>query len=263
MTDSASEVLLRQDKDGITRLILNRGSQYNALSDGLLDILTAMLNDIAEDRSVRVVIISGAGKVFSAGHDLKEMRTKQDKDALHDLFHRCAVMMQAITNMPQPVIAEVHGIATAAGCQLVAQCDLAVAADTTRFATSGINLGLFCSTPMVAVTRNMPRKQAMELLMTGDFIDAATAEKYGLINKAVPEDRLQQASEELAQKIASKSPSSIAFGKKLFYAQIEEGMEAAYRMAADTMTCNMMTEDAEDGIDAFISKQPMPQWKGK
>lgn len=256
-------VLIRQDQDGISRLTLNRPGQYNALSDDLLAALTENLNAIAEDRSVRVVIISGNGKVFSAGHDLKEMRAKTDKESLHDLFDRCAVMMQAVTSMPQPVIAEVHGIATAAGCQLVAQCDLAVAADDTRFATSGINLGLFCSTPMVAVTRNMPRKQAMELLMTGDFIDAHRAEQLGLINKVVPVETLPAATEELAKKISSKSPSSIAFGKKLFYAQLEEGMEAAYRMAADTMTCNMLTEDAENGIDAFIAKGPMPKWKGK
>ncbi len=255
--------LLRQDRDGVAFLTLNRPNKFNALSVDLLTALQSEFDNLAEDRSVKTIVISGNGKAFCAGHDLKEMRANPEQDDIQALFEQCAKMMVSITRLPQPVIAAVHGIATAAGCQLVAQCDLAIAAKDAQFATSGINVGLFCSTPMVAVTRNMPRKQAMEMLMTGDFIDAPTAKSYGLINDVVEANNLEQAVGKMAGKIASKSPASIAFGKKLFYGQLEQGLEEAYRMAADVMTCNMKTRDAQDGIDAFIGKQPMPQWKGK
>jgi enoyl-CoA hydratase/carnithine racemase len=179
------------------------------------------------------------------------------------LFDQCGKVMLTLTRIPQPVIARVHAIATAAGCQLVATCDLAVAVEEARFAVSGVNLGLFCSTPMVALTRNLPRKQAMEMLLTGEFIDAPTALHYGLVNKVVPRDRLDAAVAELAGRITAKSPAAVAFGKRLFYKQLESGMEAAYQLAGETMTCNMMTEDAQNGIDAFIAKQPPPPWKGR
>ncbi|MCW5699990.1 MAG: enoyl-CoA hydratase/isomerase family protein, partial [Rhodospirillales bacterium] len=176
---------------------------------------------------------------------------------------QCGRMMMTITRIPQPVIARVHGIATAAGCQLVASCDLAVAVETARFAVSGVNLGLFCSTPMVALTRKLPRKQAMEMLVTGDFIDAETARQFGLVNRIVPAEDLDRAVAEMAQKIAAKSPLAVALGKGLFYKQIELGTEAAYEAASEVMTCNMMAEDAQAGVDAFIAKQPMPEWKGR
>jgi enoyl-CoA hydratase/carnithine racemase len=256
-------VLLRADRDGIVTLTLNRPGKYNALSVELLAALQDALDAIAADRSVKVVVLAGAGKAFCAGHDLAEMRADGSRESVKALFARCSRVMETIVAIPQPVIARVHGIATAAGCQLVAQCDLAVAVEEARFATSGINVGLFCSTPMVAVTRNLPRKQAMEMLLTGDFIDAQAALRYGLVNRVVPAEGLDAAVDELARKIASKAPASIAFGKGLFYRQAEAGLAAAYEMAAETMTCNMMTEDARAGIDAFIAKRPMPEWKGR
>jgi enoyl-CoA hydratase/carnithine racemase len=191
------------------------------------------------------------------------MRQHPGRDETRALFQLCAEVMMAITRLPQPVIARVHGIATAAGCQLVAACDLAVAAETARFAVSGITIGLFCSTPMVALTRNVPRKAAMEMLLTGDFIDAATALRLGLVNRVVPADRLDEAVAEFAGKIASRAPASVALGKKLFYEQIETGLADAYARAAEVMTCNMMTEDAQAGIDAFVAKRPMPEWTGR
>jgi enoyl-CoA hydratase/carnithine racemase len=191
------------------------------------------------------------------------MRANPDADDIRALFDLCARVMVAITRIPQPVIARVHGIATAAGCQLVAACDLAVATETARFAVSGVNLGLFCSTPMVALSRNVPRKQAMEMLLTGDFIDAQTALAWGLVNRVVAADALEGATQALAQAIAGKSPAAIAFGKQLFYRQLEASLDVAYQMAAETMTCNMLTEDAQAGIDAFIAKRPLPDWKGR
>ncbi len=253
----------RDDDDGVTTLTLNRGNKFNALSVAVLESLLAELEQVGNDKSVRCVILAGDGKAFCAGHDLKEMREDTSRLAMQELFEKCSQVMMKITSIAQPVIAKVHGIATAAGCQLVSTCDLAVVADVARFATSGINVGLFCSTPMVAVTRNMPRKQAFEMLVTGDFIDAQTALQYGLVNKVVPVEDLDGATLEMARKIASKPAVSIAFGKQLFYKQLEAAMGAAYEMAADTMTCNILTEDAQAGIDAFIAKQPMPQWKGK
>jgi len=264
VTEIQSEALvLREDKDGIATVTLNRGKKFNALSMAVLDELLETLIQVGEDKSVRVVILKGDGKAFCAGHDLKEMREDTSRIAMQALFGRCSEVMLKITSIPQPVIASIHGIATAAGCQLVATCDLAVAVEEARFATSGINVGLFCSTPMVALTRNMTPKKAFELLVTGDFIDAATALQYGLINKVVAADQLDTAVLEMATKIASKPAISIAFGKELFYKQLEAAKDVAYEMAADTMTCNMLTEDAQAGVDAFIAKKHMPEWKGK
>ncbi|MBX9810420.1 MAG: enoyl-CoA hydratase [Burkholderiales bacterium] len=255
-------VLLRADADGITTLILNRPQQYNALSSALLIELQAAIDAIARDESVRVVVIAGTGKAFCAGHDLKEMRAHADRKFIKDVFQRCSRLMLSLTRLPQPVIARAHGIVAAAGCQLVAQCDLAVAAEGARFATSGINVGLFCATPGVALTRNISRKRAMEMLMTGDFIDADTALAYGLINRVVPLDALDAEVKKLAQSIIAKTPVAVAAGKKIFYEQIEAGLEQAYELASETMVCNMMTEDAAEGIDAFMQKRK-PQWKGK
>ena len=265
MPDSATQapVLLREDARGIATLTLNRPNQYNALSEALLGALQDAFDRLKDDRTVRAVVIAGAGKAFCAGHDLKEMRANPGTEATRALFDRCAQVMLSITRLPQPVIARVHGTATAAGCQLVASCDLAVAADTARFAVSGVNLGLFCATPMVALTRAMPRKKALEMLYTGEFISADTALHFGLVNRVVPDDRLDEAVADLAHTIASKSPAAIALGKELFYRQIEAGLEAAYVQASETMTCNMECEDAQAGIDAFVAKRPMPEWTGR
>ncbi len=260
---SNESVLLRSDAGGIASLILNRGDKFNALSTELMSAFQDELNSIAVDSTVRVVVISGNGPAFCAGHDLKEMLDDPDEEPVRALFQQCSRMMVTLTRLPQPVIARVHGIATAAGCQLVAQCDLAVAAEDARFGTSGINAGLFCGTPMVAVTRNLPRKQAMELLMTGEFIDAETAQVYGLINRVVPIGRLDEAVAELAGEIASKGPAFVAAGKRLFYRQIEDGIEAAYEQATEIMVENIQMDDARAGIDAFLAKRPMPKWKDR
>lgn len=249
--------------DGILTLTLNRPAAFNALSRALMREIEAALAGADEDPAVRVIVLAGKGKAFCAGHDLREMRQAPGRAAIEALFQQCSRLMLAITRLKKPVIARVHGIATAAGCQLVAACDLAVAAEEARFAVSGVNLGLFCSTPMVALTRNLPRKQAMEMLLTGDFIDAETALRYGLVNRVVPLADLDRATHDLAAAIAAKSPVAIAFGKQLFYRQLEAGLQAAYALATETITCNMMTEDAAAGIDAFLAKQPMPKWQGR
>jgi len=267
MSDTAltnDPVLLRSDDDdGVVTLTLNRGDKFNALSTALMSEVQAQLDSFMDDPSVRVVIIAGAGRAFCAGHDLNEMQADPGPEAMKALFDQCSHMMTSLTKIPQPVIARVHGVAAAAGCQLVAQCDLAVCADEAKFGTSGVNIGLFCSTPMVAVTRNLGRKQAMEMLMTGDLIDAGTAVQYGLVNRAVPADQLDGAVSELAAKISAKSPIAVGRGKRLFYRQLEDGLEAAYKEATDVITANMQDQDARDGIDAFVKKQPMPEWKGK
>jgi enoyl-CoA hydratase/carnithine racemase len=258
-----SSLLLRHDESGITTLTLNRPDKFNALS---IDLMTAIQNEldaIAADDTIRVVVLAGNGRAFCAGHDLREIRTDPEHGPIKSLFNQCSEMMLTMTRIPQLIIARVHGIATAAGCQLVAMSDLAVASEEARFATSGINVGLFCSTPMVAVTRNLPRKQAMEMLMTGDFIDAETARSYGLVNRVVPAEELDDAIAELAKKIVSKAPVCITLGKELFYRQIEADMEEAYALASETMACNMMTNDARAAIDAFLEKRPMPPWKGR
>jgi len=257
----AEPILLRSDLDGVAMVTLNRPSQFNALSRDLLSALQQELEAIADDRAVRVVVIAANGRAFCAGHDLKEMRQDPDRDTIKALFEQCSRMMMTIARIPQPVIARVHGIATAAGCQLVAACDLAVAAEEARFAVSGVNLGLFCSTPMVALSRNIPRKAAMEMLLTGDFIDSAEALRLGLVNRVVPAAELDAAVSGFATKITTKSAAAVAFGKALFYRQMEAGLETAYAEASETMACNMMAEDAQAGIDAFIARDPMPEWK--
>lgn len=259
---SPDPILLRQDASGITTLTLNRPQHYNALSSALLTEMQAAVDAIARDPAVRVVVIAGAGKAFCAGHDLKEMRAHHDRKFIQDVFGRCSHLMLSLTRLPQPVIARAHGIVAAAGCQLVAQCDLAVAASDARFATSGINVGLFCATPSVPLSRNIPRKQAMAMLMTGDFIDAPTALAYGLVNRVVPPQELDAAIHKLALSIVAKTPVAVAAGKQLFYEQLDAGLEQAYALASDAMVCNMMTEDAAEGIDAFMQKRA-PQWKGK
>lgn len=255
-------ILLREDTGGVARLTLNRPAQYNALSRAMLSELQSALDAIADDRNVRVVVIAGNGPAFCAGHDLKEMRADPRKAFYDELFAQCSRFMLTMARLPQPVIARVHGIATAAGCQLVAACDLAVAADNSRFATSGINVGLFCSTPAVALSRNLSRKRAMEMLLTGEFIDAPTAKDYGLVNRVVPLDRLDAEVRILADSIIAKSPIAVATGKRMFYPQLEVGLDEAYQQAAEAMACNMMAEDAGEGIDAFIGKRK-PTWKGR
>lgn len=255
-------LVLRQDEGGVTTLTLNRPKQFNALSSAMLAALQTELDAIAPDPVVRVVVLAAAGKAFCAGHDLKEMRSHPEQSYQEDLFNQCSRMMLTINHMPQPVIARIHGLATAAGCQLVAACDLAVAADSAQFATSGIRVGLFCSTPAVAVSRNLGRKKALEILLTGDFIDAQTAQQEGLINYAVPADQLDAAVRKLVDAILSKSPVAVATGKGMFYRQLEMGMEDAYTYAAGVMACNMQADDAREGIDAFIEKR-QPTWKGR
>lgn len=256
------QVLLRHHEDGVAVLTLNRPSQFNALSEDLLAALQGALDAIAADESVRAVVIAGAGKAFCAGHDLKEMRANHAKAYMQKLFKQCGRVMTTLAELPQPVIARVHGIATAAGCQLVASCDLAVAAEAARFAVSGINVGLFCATPSVALGRNMGRKEAMEMLLTGDFIDAAEARRRGLVNRVVAADQIDAEVKKLTDSICAKSAVAVAMGKRMFYRQLEMGLEGAYQLAAETMACNMMTEDAAEGIDAFMARRP-PQWKGR
>lgn len=267
MSSQASEipeepVLLSETTDGITTLTLNRPKQRNALSMALMQALETELGDIAKSSKTKVVIIRGAGPAFCAGHDLKEMRTDPSEHAQEKTFEQCARMMTAIVELPKPVIARVHGIATAAGCQLVASCDLAIAGEEARFATPGVNLGLFCSTPMVALSRNVGRKHAMEMLLTGDMMDAETAARFGLINRAVAGDNLDDEVHELAAKIASKSPLTLRIGKEAFYRQLEYGLREAYEYTGAVMVRNMMTDDAAEGIDAFIEKR-QPIWKGR
>ena len=256
-------ILLRDDRaDGLTSLTLNRPNQFNSLSGDMLSALQSALDAIAGDPAVRVVVIAGAGKAFCAGHDLKEMRANHHKAFMQALFKQCGKVMTTITQMPQPVIARVHGIATAAGCQLVSMCDLAVAADVARFATSGINVGLFCATPGVGLSRNLGRKQALEMLLTGDFIDAQAALRQGLVNRVVPLDMLDSAVDDLAGSIIVKSSVAIGMGKQMFYKQLEMGLDAAYQYASEVMACNMMTEDAVEGIDAFVGKRKAA-WTGR
>lgn len=255
-------ILLREDSDGITTLTLNRPRQYNALSGGMLTELQTALDDIGGDDSIRVVIIAANGKAFCPGHDLKEMRSSEEREFHQALFNQCSKMMLTINQLQQPVIARVNGIATAAGCQLVANCDLAVASEEARFAVSGINVGLFCSTPAVPLSRNMGRKQAMHMLLTGDFISAQTAQRYGLVNEVVAAAELEQATTALAQKIVAKSAHAIKLGKDMFYQQLPMDLSDAYAYAAERMTCNMDSHDAREGIDAFIEKRK-PEWKGR
>jgi enoyl-CoA hydratase/carnithine racemase len=264
LPQTASEpLLLRDDRDGVATLTLNRPAQRNALSVGLMAALQEELDRIRTDASVKVVVIAGAGPGFCGGHDLKEMRANPGRQVYEALFAQCSELMLSITRLPKPVIARVHGVAAAAGCQLVATCDLAIASESARFAVNGVNIGLFCSTPMVALTRAIGRKAAMGMLLTGDLIDPATALHYGLINQVVPDDGLDAAVDALARKIVAKSPVAVAIGKEAFYKQAELDLEDAYRYASEVMTRNMMARDTERGIDAFIAKQPMPKWEGR
>lgn len=255
-TAAVEPILLRDDQNGVVTLTLNRPRQYNALSEAMLATLQTVLDQIGQDTSIRVVVLAAKGKAFCAGHDLKEMRATRDQAYYTDLFNRCSHMMLTINRLPQPVIAKVQGLATAAGCQLVAACDLAVAVDTACFATSGINVGLFCATPAVAVSRNLPRKHALGMLLTGDFIDAQTALQWGLVNRVVPAEELDATVQALVETIKAKSFVAVATGKQMFYQQLELGLTEAYRYASEVMACNMMTEDAAEGIDAFIEKRP-------
>ena len=253
-------VLLEVREAGVLRLVLNRPAARNALSIALMGALSGALARAAADRECRVVVIAGAGPAFCAGHDLREMRADSSRAAYERVFAQCSALMQQIVHLPKPVIAEVHGIATAAGCQLVATCDLAVAAADARFATPGVNIGLFCSTPMVALTRAVGRKAAMEMLLTGDLVDAASAKALGLVNRVVPPVELTSATMALARQIAAKSALTVAIGKEAFYAQAELGLAAAYDYAAEAMTRNMLARDAAEGIDAFLEKRP-PVWQ--
>src|SRR6516225_10013370 len=255
-------ILLRQDRDGISTVTLNRPQARNAISIALMEELSAALATLARDPTVKVVILAAAGPAFCAGHDLKELRSLPRREAYESVFRHCSEVMLAILRLPKPVIARVQGIATAAGCQLVASCDLAVAAEGARFATPGVNIGLFCSTPMVALSRAVPRKQAMEMLLTGEPITAERAQAIGLINRVVPDDQLEDAAWALARKIADKSPLIVKIGKEAFYRQAEMDVAAAYAYASQVMTENMLARDAAEGIDAFIEKRE-PHWQGR
>ena len=257
---SLAPPLLRTTAEHVATLVLNRPRQYNALSADLLAALHAELDAIARDESVRVVLITGAGNAFCTGHDLKEIRALGSRAEVEGLFAACSAMMLKLVALPQPVIAAVNGMATAAGCQLVAQCDLAVAAENARFAASGINLGLFCSTPAVAISRNLARKRAAEMLFTGEFVDAATALDWGLVNRVAPAGQLMETARELANNLKSKPRAALALGKALFYRQLEEPLERAYEDASRTIAANMDTEIAREGVDAFFDKRS-PRWK--
>ncbi|HBS51128.1 MAG TPA: enoyl-CoA hydratase [Rhodobacteraceae bacterium] len=257
-------ILERHDTGAVAHLHMTAPERLNALSDEMLAALQDQFDLLREDRDIRAVILSGAGKAFCAGHDLKQMtQARQAPDGgrayFTDLFDRCAAMMLSIRALPQPVIARVHGIATAAGCQLVASCDMAVAAEDTRFGVNGVNIGLFCSTPMVALSRNIPRKQAFEMLTTGGFIDAPRAAALGLINRAVPSDRLEEETDALARQVADKLAAAVKVGKQAFYTQAEMGLAEAYDYTGRVMVENMLFRDTEEGIAAFLDKRP-PDW---
>jgi len=261
MTTSDSPlVLTSRDPRGLVTLTLNRPDAFNALSEALMAALQHELDALAADDSVAVVVIAAAGKAFCAGHDLREMRAQPSLSYYQALFKQCAKLMLSIQKLPVPVIARVQGIATAAGCQLVAMCDLAVAASNARFAVSGVNLGLFCSTPGVALSRNLGRKAAFEMLVTGEFISAQKALAEGLVNRVAEPDQLDQELARLVDSILAKPRAAVTLGKSLFYRQLENGIEAAYLDAAQTMACNMMDHSALEGVQAFIEKRP-PAWQ--
>jgi enoyl-CoA hydratase/carnithine racemase len=260
-------ILLREQVGSIAVLTLNRPAARNSLSEGLIAELHGALKEIRDDRAVRAVVIAANGPAFSAGHDMKELtarRSDADRGRAYfaEIMNACSAMMQAIVHLPKPVVASVQGVATAAGCQLVASCDLAVASESATFATPGVDIGLFCSTPMVALSRNVPRKQAMEMLLTGEPISAATARDIGLINHVVAAGTERDAAIALAHKVALKSAYTVKLGKEAFYRQVEMGLAEAYRYAAEVMTENMMARDAEEGIGAFIEKRE-PKWQDK
>lgn len=260
MKSPQEPLLLRHDDGrGLTTLTLNRPEAFNALSEELLEALQVQLDALAHDPSLRAVVIAASGKAFCAGHDLRQMRAEPDLAYYRHLFDQCGRMMLSVQGLPVPVIAKVQGVATAAGCQLVAQCDLAVAARTARFAVSGVNLGLFCATPSVPLSRNLPRKAAFEMLATGEFIDAAQAQAWGLINRVAEPEELDQTVQHLVDQIRGKPRLALALGKQLFYRQLEAGTRAAYDDAAQTMACNMMDATALEGVQAFLDKRP-PAW---
>ena len=257
-------ILERHDAGGVAHLTMNAPERLNALSDAMLATLTDTFAELAEDRGVRAVVLSGAGKAFCAGHDLREMqaaRQAEDGGAAYfdDLFGRCAAMMRAVRTLPQPVVAQVHGIATAAGCQLVASCDMAVAAEGTRFGVNGVNIGLFCSTPMVALSRNVPRKQAFEMLTTGEFIDATRAREIGLVNRVVAPEDQEAETRALAETVAAKLDIAVRIGKGVFYDQLERDLDGAYALTREAMVRNMLDAETEEGIQAFLEKRK-PAW---
>ena len=254
--------VLRTDADGIATLILNRPRSRNALSSGTMAALQAEIDSIAGDPSVRVLVIGANGPAFCAGHDMRELRANPTRESIQALFAESGKLMLSLIRLPKPVIARVQGTATAAGCQLVATCDLAVAARDAKFATPGVDIGLFCSTPMVAISRNVPRKRMMEMLLTGDPIDAETAAVYGLVNSVVAPEALEAETGRLARRIAEKSALTIAIGKEAFYKQVEAGFADAYETASEAMTRNMLARDAEEGIDAFLEKRE-PRWEDR
>jgi enoyl-CoA hydratase/carnithine racemase len=263
MLTAEEPFVLTTRASGVATLTLNRAERFNPLSSQMIAAMQAELTAIGNETSIRVVILAAEGKGFCAGHDLKEMRAHtDDKSWQENLFDACSRMMIALTEIPQPLIARVHGIATAAGCQLVSMCDLAVAADTARFGMPGVNIGVFCSTPAVGVVRNIGRKRAMEMLLTGEPIDAATALSWGLVNRVVPESRLDEEIRRFTDIILSRSSAAIRFGKQSFYGQIDRPLGAAYDVASKAMACNMLLEDAAEGMDAFLQKRPAI-WRGK
>lgn len=257
--DADTDYLLQTQEAGVLTLTLNRGEKFNPLSEEMMCALQAALDATKCDERIRVVVLAAAGKAFCAGHDLKQMRASPSEDYYKKLFNQCSKMMLTVQQMPQPVIARIQGIATAAGCQLVSMCDLAVASSEAKFAVSGVNYGLFCSTPAVGLSRNMLPKQAMEMLLTGEFIDAETAKARGLVNRVVPAEQLDTEIAGLVSSILVKPAIAIAMGKQLFYKQIEMGVGAAYQLAGQTMACNMMEEVALEGVQAFIDKRK-PEW---
>ena len=259
--DAAPEPLvLAETKDGVCTLTMNRGDRYNPLSREMIAALETELDRLAADKEARVVVLAANGRGFCAGHDLKELRAHPDAAWQRELFDACSRMMLKLTQLPQPVIARVHGIATAAGCQLVSMCDLAVAADTARFALPGVNVGVFCSTPAVGVARNIARKRVMEMLLTGEMIDAPTALAWGLVNRVVATAELDAAVAHFTGIIKAKSPRIVALGKRAFYQQIDRGLPGAYELTGEVMACNLLEPDAAEGIDAFLAKRA-PRWK--
>jgi enoyl-CoA hydratase/carnithine racemase len=263
ITTATEPLVLTTRGDGVARLTLNRGARFNPLSSEMIAALDRALDALARDADVRAVVLAAEGRGFCAGHDLKEMRAHAgDRVWQRRLFDECSRMMTRLTELPQPVIARVHGIATAAGCQLVSMCDLAVAADTATFALPGVNVGVFCSTPAVGVARNVGRKRAMEMLLTGAPIDAQTALAWGLVNRVVPAADLDAEITRFTDQIVARSGATIRVGKAAFYQQIERPLASAYDVASETMTCNMSLEDAAEGIDAFLQKRPAA-WKGR
>jgi len=259
--EAPTDLVLRTEQNGITVLTLNRPTSRNPLSRAMMKELQANLDEIKENSQTKAVIIAGNGEAFCAGHDLKEIRRNNRREIFDELLAQCSKLMTSIVRLPKPVIARVHGIATAAGCQLVASCDLAIASKNATFATPGVNIGLFCSTPMVAVSRAVGRKQTMEMLMTGEEISAGTAQEFGLINRVVSPSELNSVTFDLAKKIGSKSPLTVRIGKEAFYKQLEMDLDSAYRYTSEVMAENMMAADAQEGIDAFMQKRD-PIWKG-